>query len=136
MKNNKVKVIKETLGLKEGDILVYDVDTNTFVFENTDIVSKLTEVLNTEAHTKVTFSKNIVEEYIGEYFEYIKPEPKLKTIDDINKMISEHQSVYNKTYEKLYGNGEWETDDTRRGLRERLTVHWNIIKMLEWTLGY
>lgn len=136
MKNNKVKVIKETLGLKVGDILVFDETSKNYVFENTDIFSKALESLNVETHTKVTFSKNIVEDNINIYFEYLKPEPKVKTISEIETMIKEHQTVYNQTYEKLYGNTDWEENDTRRGLREKLTVHWNIIKMLEWALGY
>ena len=136
MKETKVKVIKEVLGLKKNDILTLNTSTNDYVFQNTDITDSIVNTLSNYASKRVSLSKSIVEEAIGEYFEYVKPEPVLKTIEEINQMIKDHQSEYNTAYDKLYNRGVLDTEDTQDSLREKLTVHWNIIKILEWTLGY
>ena len=136
MKETKVKVIKEVLGLKKNDILTLNTSTNDYVFQNTDITDSIVNTLSNYASKRVSLSKSIVEEAIGEYFEYVKPEPVLKTIEEINRMIKDHQSEYNTAYDKLYNRGVFDVEDTQDSLREKLTVHWNIIKILEWSLGY
>lgn len=138
MKETKVKVIKEVLGLKKNDILTLNITTNDYIFNNTDVVDTFATYISKviESPKRISLSKSIVEEAIGEYFEYVKPEPVLKTIEEINQMIKDHQSEYNTAYDKLYNRGVLDTEDTQDSLREKLTVHWNIIKILEWTLGY
>ena len=143
MKETKVKVIKNTLGLIKGDTLVLDIKTNDYIFNNTDVCEGTAAIANAltgysveDLSRRVSLSKSIVEEAIGEYFEYVKPEPVLKTIEEINQMIKDHQSEYNTAYDKLYNRGVLDTEDTQDSLREKLTVHWNIIKILEWSLGY
>ena len=138
MKETKVKVIKEVLGLKKNDILTLNITTNDYIFNNTDVVDTFATYISKviESPKRVSLSKSIVEDAIGEYFEYVKPEPVLKTIEEVNQMIKDHQSEYNTTYDKLYNRGVLDTEDTQDSLREKLTVHWNIIKILEWSLGY
>lgn len=138
MKETKVKVIKEVLGLKKNDILTLNITTNDYIFNNTDVVDTFATYISKviESPKRVSLSKSIVEDAIGEYFEYVKPEPVLKTIEEINQMIKDHQSEYNTAYDKLYNRGVLDTEDTQDSLREKLTVHWNIIKILEWSLGY
>lgn len=138
MKETKVKVIKEVLGLKKNDILTLNITTNDYIFNNTDVVDTFATYISKviESPKRISLSKSIVEDAIGEYFEYVKPEPVLKTIEEINQMIKDHQSEYNTAYDKLYNRGVLDTEDTQDSLREKLTVHWNIIKILEWSLGY
>ena len=138
MKETKVKVIKEVLGLKKNDILTLNITTNDYIFNNTDVVDTFATYISKviESPKRVSLSKSIVEDAIGEYFEYVKPEPVLKTIEEVNQMIKDHQSEYNTAYDKLYNRGVLDTEDTQDSLREKLTVHWNIIKILEWSLGY
>lgn len=138
MKETKVKVIKEVLGLKKNDILTLNITTNDYIFNNTDVVDTFATYISKviESPKRISLSKSIVEDAIGEYFEYVKPEPVLKTIEEVNQMIKDHQSEYNTTYDKLYNRGVLDTEDTQDSLREKLTVHWNIIKILEWSLGY
>ena len=138
MKETKVKVIKEVLGLKNNDILTLNITTNDYIFDNTDVVDTFATYISKviESPKRISLSKSIVEDAIGEYFEYVKPEPVLKTIEEVNQMIKDHQSEYNTAYDKLYNRGVLDTEDTQDSLREKLTVHWNIIKILEWSLGY
>ena len=138
MKETKVKVIKEVLGLKKNDILTLNITTNDYIFNNTDVVDTFATYISKviESPKRISLSKSIVEDAIGEYFEYVKPEPVLKTIEEVNQMIKDHQSEYNTAYDKLYNRGVLDTEDTQDSLREKLTVHWNIIKILEWSLGY
>lgn len=138
MKEIKVKVIKNVLGLVKGDTLILDAKTNDYVFNNTDVFEGVATIANTltESKKRVSLSKGIVEDSIGEYFEYVKPEPVLKTVTEIEKMIKDHQDEYNIAYNKLYGDEEFNFDENRAEVKERLTVHWNIIKILEWSLGY
>ena len=138
MKETKVKVIKNVLGLVKGDTLILDTKTNDYVFNNTDVFEGVATIANTltESKKRVSLSKGIVEDSIGEYFEYVKPESVLKTVTEIEKMIKDHQDEYNIAYNKLYGDEEFNFDENRAEVKERLTVHWNIIKILEWSLGY
>lgn len=117
---NKVKVIKEILGipvdtvlsLKDGKYEYNSITNDTYV----DFDSESTE----SNDISVSLSKDVVKNHIGEYFQDIT-EYKTKSYEQVEKQIERYKTLLAKAKE---------LDDEMA-----TTVYQNLIWMLKWVIG-
>ena len=115
---NKVKVIKEFPGFKEGTMLYLNAEKGLFKEVSEESFGDLEELL---IENRPALSKQQVLEYLGTYFEDAS-EYQAKSEEEIKRRIQALHD-YIKTYK----------EDVRYD--EAVTVWQNMIWELEWVLG-
>jgi len=115
---NKVKVIKEFPGFREGTILYLDTENGLFKEVNEESFGDLEGLL---LENKPALSKQQVLNYLGTYFEDAS-EYEAKSEEEIKRRIQALKD-YIKTYKE---DGRYD---------EAVTVWQNMIWELEWVLG-